>query len=125
MIQKYGLYIVWVLSCLGTFGSFFIQTPSPLDWYQRICLFPLIFSAGIAAWRGFLAITPYILPQTLIGLALAIYQILLIEKPEWTIPLCENYKPQFITSFISAGIFFCITFFLIAVSRTQTKRTPL
>jgi len=125
VIQKYGLYIVWVLACLGTFGSFYIQTPCCLDWYQRICLFPLIFSLGIAAWRGFFPIATYLLPQTLIGLALAIYQIILIEKPQWAVSFCENCKPCLTTSFISAGIFFCITFFLIVISRKNRTRTPL
>ncbi|MCC6127659.1 MAG: hypothetical protein IT584_00450 [Chlamydiae bacterium] len=77
MIQKYGLYVVWVIASLGFLTSIYLNLSSPFDWGQRACLFPLVFIAGMAAWRGFLGIASYLLPQTFIGLCLAVYQFLL------------------------------------------------
>ena len=125
MIEKYGLYIVWVISCLATLASSCVMDPCPLDWYQRICLFPLIFTAGIAAWRGYLGITDYLLPQTVIGLSLGLVQFLSLKKPEWLPMIYQQCGNQPLIPLISSGVFLCLTIFLIAISRQNTKRAIL
>lgn len=121
MIQKYGLYIIWVASCLGTLASFYIEEPSLLDWYQRVCLFPFVFMAGIAAWRGFLEIAPYFIPQVLIGLGCAVYQILLFQKKIWLL----HFYVETVNSLLWPVLFAC-TFFLILVLSLflSKKRSP-
>ena len=82
MIRKYGLYAIWVISMLVTFGSLYLNEiqywqPCKMRCYQYVCMYPLAIIAGIAAWRGFLGIARYVLPQTLIGLGLSIYQMII------------------------------------------------
>ncbi len=125
MIQKYGLYIIWVVSSLGTLGSLYIGEPSYLDWYQRICLFPLVFIAGIAAWRGFLSIAPYFIPQALIGLGCSLYQILLLKKPAWFSSFYSEQVSSPSCSFVFAGIFFCILVFSTLLSKKQSSQIVL
>ncbi|MFN0065179.1 MAG: disulfide bond formation protein B [Chlamydiales bacterium] len=93
-IQKYGLYFAWLGACIGTMGSLYFSElahmqPCNLCWYQRICLFPLAVILGVAAYRGFLAIARYVLPQVILGVFFALYQIALQEIPGWNpIDLC-------------------------------------
>ncbi len=75
-----GLYLAWIIACIGTIGSLFLgefqdREPCPLCWYQRILLFPLVIILGIAAIRHAHRIILYVLPLSLIGLILAIYQV--------------------------------------------------
>jgi len=73
------LYISWIVALIATFGSIYLSevenvTPCPLCWYQRVCMFPLIFILGIAVYKHFYRITIYILPQVIIGWLIALYQ---------------------------------------------------
>lgn len=79
-MHKYGLYICWVISCLGTLGSLYFSeiehfAPCQLCWYQRVTLYPLVILLVIAAWRAFFTIIPFVLPLVVIGLCLSIYQV--------------------------------------------------
>jgi len=81
MVKKYGLYFAWVISCIATIASLYISEilkiePKTLCWLQRVCLFPLIITLAIAAYRADRSITIYTLPQSSLGALLAIYQIL-------------------------------------------------
>lgn len=125
MIQKYGLYMIWVLSCLGTLGSLYMGHPSYLDWYQRVCLFPLIFIAGIAAWRGFLAIAPYLIPQALVGLLCSFYQILLLKKVQCLSSLYLEPVDRHLMPFIFAGIFLTIFVLSLFLSKKQSTKILL
>ncbi len=82
MIRKYALYAVWVIAMLATFGSLYLTEVQSLPschlcWYQKICMYPLAAITGLAAWRGYLGIAVYLLPQTVIGFILALFQILI------------------------------------------------
>jgi disulfide bond formation protein DsbB len=82
MVRKYGLYAVWVIAMLATFGSLYLNEMQSLPFchlclYQKICMYPLSIIVGLAAWRGNLGIASYLLPQTFIGFTLALFQILI------------------------------------------------
>lgn len=92
-MRKYNLYISWVLACLGMLGSLFYSIvfqdePCTLCWYQRICLFPLSIVLGIAAYKNFAGIKIYMLPQLIIGMIVAVYQVILQEVPGLSIAIC-------------------------------------
>lgn len=79
-MKSRGLYFAWIVACIGMisslfFGEFQNREPCPLCWYQRIALFPLVIILGIAAFRHAYKIILYVLPLSLIGLGLAIYQM--------------------------------------------------
>lgn len=94
MWRKYGLYFTWVFCCFGILMSLYFSElrnfePCHLCWYQRILLFPLGIILGIAAYKNFYGIVPYVLPQILLGLAFSGYQIAIQEIPDWNpIELC-------------------------------------
>lgn len=121
-MKKYGLYAIWVISCLASFGSFYLGEPSTLDWGQRICLFPFVFIAGIAAWRGFLGISSYLLPQTFLGLCLALFQYLLIKKPELGLSFLSEPEQDPWVSLSAAALFFCLFVLLLILSKRHSQR---
>lgn len=84
--RKYSLYFAWVISLLGTMGSLYFSEikqaePCVLCWYQRISLFPMALILGIATYRGFRGIIPYVIPLAIFGLLIAFYQIAIQEIP--------------------------------------------
>jgi disulfide bond formation protein DsbB len=66
----------------GTFGSLYFSEvmkfpPCSLCWYQRICLYPLVFVLGAAIWTEDRGYKKYALPLVLAGLGIAAYHNLL------------------------------------------------
>lgn len=94
LIKRYGLYFAWLLSSIGVLLSLYFSDirnhePCNLCWYQRICLFPLALILGVAAYRGFLDISRYVIWQVMIGFFLALYQVAIQEIPGWNpIDMC-------------------------------------
>jgi len=123
VIQKYGLYIVWVIASLGFLTSLYLKLFSPLDCAQRACLFPLVFIAGMAAWRGFLGIASYLLPQIFIGLCLAFYQFLLSTE-KVSCFFSESPKNPWI-SFAFLAIFSTLFILLVLLSKRHARRMIL
>ncbi len=83
-MKKFGLFFPWLLVCIGTVGSLFFseitnEDPCTLCWYQRVILFPLAIILGIAAFRNAYRIILYVLPLSLIGLAISVYHVVLIK----------------------------------------------
>ncbi|NGX47374.1 MAG: Disulfide bond formation protein C, partial [Chlamydiae bacterium] len=83
-MKKFALFIPWLLVCIGTVGSLFFsemshKEPCTLCWYQRVILFPLAIILGIAAFRNAYRIILYVLPLALIGFALSLYHVIMIE----------------------------------------------
>ncbi len=124
-ITKYALYLVWVIATIASSVTMYLTevqywTPCHLCWYQQICMLPLVFIAGKAAWHGFLGIARYILPQTLIGLGLALYQVIMqfINKVAIELPPIEICKPRCeetvtFNCYLNLPILSAIAFFLI------------
>ncbi len=82
MIRSNLAYVAWLQALIATLGSLFFSevmqlTPCLLCWYQRIAMYPLvvILTVGILLREGRLRY--YVLPLSLIGLAIASYHNLL------------------------------------------------
>ena len=93
-MKKYTLYFCWLLSCLFTLASLYMSEirhlePCALCWYQRIALFPLSLILAVATYRGFFGIAIYVLPLSLAGFFVALYQTLLQEFPTVLKSLCS------------------------------------
>lgn len=129
-LRAHALYYAWLVSCLGTLISIFYSyilniEPCILCHYQRICLFPLTLILGIAAYRNDPSIKLYILPQTLLGLAIAIYQIYLQEIPGMQIDICGHISCStriLLFSFITIPMASALGFCLIACLLILAKR---
>lgn len=94
MKKEWALYSAWLLACIASLVSLYFSVvrnfePCHLCWYQRIALFPLVPILGIATYRSFFGIVPFVLPQVVLGLFVALYQIGIQEIPGWDpIALC-------------------------------------
>ncbi len=84
--KKYAIYfpyLVFILSLLSTIISLFFSeilkfTPCVLCWYQRIFMFPMALISAVSIIRKQNDIHYYILPLSVIGFAIALYQNLLV-----------------------------------------------
>jgi len=78
--RKYGLLFAWIIAILASLGSFFFGEILKLEpclfcWYQRICIYPLVIILGIAFFRRDYNISIYVIPLSIIGALIALYQI--------------------------------------------------
>ena len=128
MIRKYGLFAVWMIATIAAFGSLYYSEianipPCLLSWFQRICLYPLIIIAGQAAWHGDYKIASYLLPQTIIGLGVSLYHLIL-QETSWIsyLPDCA-IKTGIGLGFISLPMLSSLAFLLINVLLIIVRRS--
>ncbi|MGH7203616.1 MAG: disulfide bond formation protein B [Candidatus Levyibacteriota bacterium] len=79
---KYLPYVTFILALISTlaslsFSEIFHLTPCVLCWYQRICMYPLVFISAVSIIRKQKDLHTYILPLSILGLLIAIYHNLL------------------------------------------------
>lgn len=79
---KYADYAAWIVAIAAMSGSLFFSqgmhlTPCILCWFQRICMYPLVFLIPIGILRKDSKLGLYVLPLSLIGLSIALYHVLL------------------------------------------------
>ena len=88
------IYVAWLLSLLGMLGSLYVSEiagypPCELCWYQRMCLFPLVWILGISLWRKETHFLPYVIAFPILGSVIAVCQVLLQEIPAFShLSLC-------------------------------------
>lgn len=85
MNSKIWLYLAWAQALVATLGSLFFSEilkypPCILCWYQRICTYPLVPILLVGILKKDKNIPYYVLPLTIIGLAISIYHNLLYYK---------------------------------------------
>jgi disulfide bond formation protein DsbB len=78
------VFLSWLTATISTLGALFLgevmgYTPCALCWYQRIFMFPLVFVLGAGLFPLDPRVVRYALPVTLMGLAIAVCHMLLIE----------------------------------------------
>ncbi len=82
--SRQALLVAWATATFGMLCSLYLcegrgWTPCFLCWYQRICLWPLSLILGVAWFRRKGDVAAFVLPQAVLGLALASYQVLIQE----------------------------------------------
>ena len=82
LIRKYALWIAFFQAWAATLGSLYFSEimhykPCLLCWYQRILMYPLAIILGVAILRRDQKVYFYVLPLTIIGATIALYQYLL------------------------------------------------
>lgn len=133
------LFFSWLVAVVATFLSMYLSErlflePCELCWYQRICMFPLVWILGRAAWKGDLGGVIYAMPLALIGFALAVYHLLMQEVFHFDpIGLCdfvhECSHPQLVhwgnigipIPMLSALSFFFVIIFLFLARNTAQE----
>lgn len=80
--RSYLVYLAWAQALIATTGSLFFSevlkfTPCVLCWYQRILMYPLVVILAVGILRRDSGIRFYVLPLSVLGLAVAAYHNLL------------------------------------------------
>jgi disulfide bond formation protein DsbB len=75
-------YITFVIALASTLISLYFSEIMKLPacvlcWYQRICMYPLVFISAVSIYRKQKDLHTYVLPFTLLGLLIAIYHNLI------------------------------------------------
>lgn len=81
LIKRFSLYLAWTLSLIGSlitiyYSDVWLLEPCVLCWYQRCCLYPLVFILAGAVYNGATWVTYYLLPLTTLGSLFALTQII-------------------------------------------------
>ncbi|MBI4138577.1 disulfide bond formation protein B [Candidatus Uhrbacteria bacterium] len=81
-INKNALLIVFVQAVAAMLGSLYFSEirgfpPCILCWYQRIAMYPIVAIAAVGIWFNDLKAYRYILPLSIAGGLVAVYQNLL------------------------------------------------
>ena len=76
------LFACWLIATASALGSLFFSevlkfTPCVLCWYQRILMYPLVVILAVGILRRDSGIRFYVLPLSVLGLAVAAYHNLL------------------------------------------------
>jgi len=82
LLAEYGNYMVWGIALAATLGSLYFSevlglVPCVLCWYQRIAIYPLVILVGVGIIRKNPDLPVYVLPFSIIGLAISIFHNLL------------------------------------------------
>ena len=130
MIKKYHHhfpYVAWGIALLATLGSLYFSeilkfTPCVLCWYQRICIYPLVVILFVGIIRKDRNMAYYVLPLSIIGTLISLYQNLLYYKviPEALAPCITGVSctTQYINyfGFISIPLLSLIALVIITIA---------
>ncbi|MCH9612775.1 MAG: disulfide formation protein [Chlamydiia bacterium] len=80
-IKRFSLYFAWTLATAGSlvtlyFSDVWLLPPCILCWYQRCCLYPLVFVLFGAVLMGANWIAYYLLPLPIVGGLIALTQLI-------------------------------------------------
>ncbi len=127
LIHDYGYYVAFATALLATVGSLYFSealglAPCVLCWYQRSMMYPLVLIIGVGILRRDRNLSYFVLPLSLVGLAVAIYQNLLyygvlaeaLSPCSVTGPSCVDPKSQSI-GLITIPMLSLIAFLVITV----------
>lgn len=83
------LYVAWLASIIATLGSLYFSevrgyVPCEMCWYQRIAMYPLTVTMGIAVFKRDLAVKKYVLPVSIIGGLISVFHYLEQKVPGFT-----------------------------------------
>lgn len=91
------LFACWLVVTAGTLGSLFFSEimelpPCSLCWWQRLCMFPLVFVVGAGLFPFDPKVVRYALPLAVLGVAISIYHTLLQQGivPESVAPCTQG-----------------------------------
>lgn len=76
------LQLSFLVATMGALGSLYFSEilkypPCVLCWYQRICLYPLVFIFGTALWYNDSKYKRYAVPFVVVGALIAVYHNLI------------------------------------------------
>jgi len=92
------LGLAWLVAAGATAGSLYYSevagfVPCELCWWQRIAMYPLVLILGVAAVRSDRRVAWYGLPLSVVGLAIALYHVLIQFQPTLDVGMCGGGVP--------------------------------
>jgi disulfide bond formation protein DsbB len=126
-LLTYLPYLVFIVALISTLASLFFSeilkfTPCVLCWWQRIFMYPMVFISAVSIMRKGKELHYYILPLSIIGFCIGLYQNLLIWKiiPETIAPCqigvsCVD-QPIILFGFITIPLGSMLSFAIITIS---------
>lgn len=131
------VFSAWLVATTATLGALFMSqvmdiAPCVLCWYQRIFMFPLVILLPLGLFPFDRRIVRYALPLGLLGLAVAVFHLLLIAGviPEEAVP-CRQGIPckavqiswfGFVTIPMLSALAFAVISALLALSHFRSKQ---
>ncbi len=93
-IKHYALYAAWTIALIATLSSLYFSQiegliPCTLCWYQRIVMYPLVIIIAIGIFKNDHDVKHYVLPLSVIGTIIAVYQVLLQQGWVKDIEVCS------------------------------------
>jgi disulfide bond formation protein DsbB len=78
------IFIAWLVAAISTLGALFLGevmglTPCVLCWYQRICMFPLVFVLAAGLFPLDAKVVRYAFPLAVVGLGIAVFHLLVTQ----------------------------------------------
>lgn len=125
-VAWYLVFISWVVALVATLGSLFFSEvmrfpPCLLCWYQRICMYPMVFLLLAGLFPLSRQLFKFTLPMLFVGMGVALYHNLLYYKilPQSAAPCvqgisCTTVHIQWL-GFITIPLMSLIAFSLILV----------
>ena len=119
--SEYGLYLAWAIALVSLVGGFYFSeivgiVPCILCWLQRIAMYPLVAIIAVGIIRRDKAVSAYVLPLSIIGLSIALYQNLLIWRiiPETLGFFCVTQQFT-VLNFITIPLLSLVAFVVITI----------
>jgi disulfide bond formation protein DsbB len=97
-VHGQGLWIAWLVALIATVGSLYYSeiagfTPCDYCWYQRIAMYPLAITLGIAAFGRDDGVRKYVFPLAIIGGLIATYHYTIQHFPDLDVGSCNVFAP--------------------------------
>jgi len=137
-LTQYFPYIVFLIALISALASLFFSeilkfTPCVLCWWQRIFMYPLVIISAVNVMRKHTELPYYVLPFSIIGFLIGLYQNLLIWKilPETVAPCTIGVscidQPLVLFGFVTIPLgsmlsFALITILMILYAKLQGKK---
>ena len=139
LIKKYAIYLAFIQVWTAFLGSLYFSeikglTPCLLCWVQRIFMYPLIFVFTVAILRRDKNVAYYVLPLSVTGALVGLYQYLLQMTPlsRVEVATCSATAPcsaidimffGFVTiPFLSMTAFIVISALMLVILKTKSAK---
>jgi disulfide bond formation protein DsbB len=131
---EYLLLGAWVMALIATLGSLYfseiqLYVPCELCWVQRIFMYPLVITLGIAAVKKDAKQAYYTLPLTVIGMGVSLYHYF-VQKLSFLTEAGEacgyipcNYEYINVLGFITIPFLALTAFTIISILMIMTIKT--
>ena len=96
--ERHPIAWAWGVASIAMLGSLYLSeiahlVPCSLCWYQRIAMYPLVFVLGVGLVRSDAGVWRFAIPLPIVGLAIAIYHVVIQWQPTLEVAPCSGGAP--------------------------------